>query len=392
MGDKKEPSKTTDDAKLSNDVTKKTPLRRVQTFATWQRVKSIGSEVELSPEAENEFKLKLQKARQRASEGAALSPVTPSPVTHSPVTPSPISEKKEVPKKVEAKPLVTASEVKPETPKETPSIEVPKEPKKEEPQVKEEPKKEEPTKEEPIKEEPKKEEPTKEEPIKEEPKKEEPKKEEPKKQEPKKEEPKKQEFKKFEPPKQEFKKFEPPKQEFKKFDPVKKDIVSPKSPPTPDESKKKVQYGVQFQGFQAIANPIQTRTFGVAKSNANATKNATSQPWQRTSTIADFRVESIQKRESTLKKRDSFVGGSPFQGVVAGDPLAGLEAKRKLSQSIQSKKPSLPLSPTSSKDESELAKRFAEKQKLTTTTTPTPSTTATTTTTTPAKNTFKRLP
>jgi len=94
MGDKKEPSKTTDDAKLSNDVTKKTPLRRVQTFATWQRVKSIGSEVELSPEAENEFKLKLQKARQRASEGAALSPVTPSPVTHSPVTPSPISEKK----------------------------------------------------------------------------------------------------------------------------------------------------------------------------------------------------------------------------------------------------------------------------------------------------------
>jgi len=377
MGDKKEPSKTTDDAKLSNDVTKKTPLRRVQTFATWQRVKSIGSEVELSPEAENEFKLKLQKARQRASEGAALSPTSLSPVTPSPispvtpVTPSPISEKKEVPKKVEAKPVVIAPEVKPETP----NIEAPKEPKKEE---------------EPIKEEPKKEEPTKEEPIKEEPKKEEPKKEEPKKQEFKKFEPPKQEFKKFEPPKQEFKKFEPKKEESKKFEPIKKDIVSPKSPP--EETKKRVQYGVQFQGFQAIANPIQTRTFGVEKSNANATKNATSQPWQRTSTIADFRVESIQKRESTLKKRDSFVGGSPFQGVVAGDPLAGLEAKRKLSQSIQTKKPSIPLSPTS-KEESELAKRFAEKQKqATTTTTPTPSTAATTTTTTPAKNTFKRLP
>jgi len=374
MGDKKEPSKTTDDAKLSNDVTKKTPLRRVQTFATWQRVKSIGSEVELSPEAENEFKLKLQKARQRASEGAALSPISLSPVTPSPispvtpVTPSPISEKKEVPKKVEAKPVVIAPEVKPETP----NIEAPKEPKKEEEPIKEEPKKEEPTKEEPIKEEPKK--------------------EEPKKQEFKKFEPPKQEFKKFEPPKQEFKKFEPKKEEPKKFEPVKKDIVSPKSPP--EETKKRVQYGVQFQGFQAIANPIQTRTFGVEKSNANATKNATSQPWQRTSTIADFRVESIQKRESTLKKRDSFVGGSPFQGVVAGDPLAGLEAKRKLSQSIQTKKPSIPLSPTS-KEESELAKRFAEKQKLatTTTTTPTPTpSTAATTTTTPAKNAFKRLP
>jgi len=210
-----------------------------------------------------------------------------------------------------------------------------------------------------------------------------------KKQEFKKFEPPKQEFKKFEPPKQEFKKFEPKKEEPKKFEPIKKDIVSPKSPP--EETKKRVQYGVQFQGFQAIANPIQTRTFGVEKSNANATKNATSQPWQRTSTIADFRVESIQKRESTLKKRDSFVGGSPFQGVVAGDPLAGLEAKRKLSQSIQTKKPSIPLSPTS-KEESELAKRFAEKQKQATTTTPTPSTAATTTTTTPAKNTFKRLP
>jgi len=184
---------------------------------------------------------------------------------------------------------------------------------------------------------------------------------------------------------------------------LKKDIVSPKSPVnlspvTPslvsDETKKRVQYGVQFQGFQAISNPIQTRTFGVAKSNANATKNATNQPWQRTSTIADFRVESIQKRESTLKKRDSFVGGTPFQGVVAGDPLAGLEAKRKLSQSIQSKKSSSPLSP-SSKEESELAKKFAEKQKQatspTSSTSPTsPVTTATTTT--PAKNTFKRLP
>jgi len=355
MGDKKEPNKTTDDVKLSNDATKNTPLRRVQTFSTWQRVKSIGSEVELSPEAENEFKLKLQKARQRASEGAALSPVSPSPVARSPVTPSPVSEKKEVPKKVEPKPVVTASEVKPETPKETPNIEAPKEPKKEEAPINDEPKKE-----------------------------------EPKKEEPKKEEPKKQEPKKFEAPKQEFKKFEPKKEEFKKFEPVKKDIVTPKSPL--DETKKRVQYGVQFQGFQAIANPIQTRTFGVAKSNANATKNAPSQPWQRTSTIADFRVESIQKRESTLKKRDSFVGGSPFQGVVAGDPLAGLEAKRKLSQSIQSKKPSIPLSPTSSKEESELAKRFAEKQKQTTPTTPTPGTTATTTTTTPAKNTFKRLP
>jgi len=384
MGDKKEPSKTTDDVKLSNDSTIKNPLRRAQTFVTWQRVKSIGSEVELSPEAENEFKLKLQKARQRASEGTALSPVTPSPVSLV-VTPIPISGKKEVqPKKVEPKPVVTASiEVKPETPKEIPNIEAPQEPKKEEAPIKEEP--------------------TKEEPKKEEPKKEEPKKEEPKKEEPKKEEPKKQEPKKFEAPKQEFKKFEPKKEEFKKFEPVKKDIVSPKSPVnlspvTPslvsDETKKRVQYGVQFQGFQAISNPIQTRTFGVAKSNANATKNATNQPWQRTSTIADFRVESIQKRESTLKKRDSFVGGTPFQGVVAGDPLAGLEAKRKLSQSIQSKKSSSPLSP-SSKEESELAKKFAEKQKQatspTSSTSPTsPVTTATTTT--PAKNTFKRLP
>jgi len=387
MGDRKEPNKTTDDVILSPDANKKSPIRRAQTLTTWQRVKSIGSDMELSPEAENEFKLKLQKARQRASafEGpTALFPGSPS-------SPSPTS------KKVEPKPLVTPSAVKVEPPKETPKAEPPKEPKKEEVTIKEEPKKEEPVKEEPKKEELAKEEPKKEEPTKEEPKKEEPKKEEPKKEEPKKEEPKKQEPKKFEPPKQEPKKFEPKKEEFKKFEPVKvepvkKDIVSPKSPV--DEPKKRVQYGVQFQGFQAIANPIQTRTFGVAKSNANADKNSYNQPWQRTSTIADFRVESIQKRESTLKKRDSFIGGSAFQGVVAGDPLAGLEAKRKLSQSIQSKKSSIPLSPTGiNKEESELAKRFAEKQRQSITPTSTPVTvTATTTTTTPAKNTFKRLP
>jgi hypothetical protein len=379
----------------STDVPKASPIKRAQTFANWQRVKSIGSEVELSPEAENEFYKKLQKARQRVGDSTFTIPLNQAPKKDEPKVVLP----KEATKKDEPKVALPKQELK----KEEPKLDVPKqEPKKEEPKLeipKEEPKKEEP-KLEVLNEEPKKEEP-KVEPPKEEPKKEEPKVESPS---PKVESPKvvspkvvspKVEFPKVEfpksapvkvePKKAEVKKPEPKKEELKKEEPKKevKKETTPKSP-VAEEAKKKVQYGVQFQGFQATAASIQTRNFGINKSTSSNSKS-----FQRTSTIADFRAESFQKKE--LNKRESFIGssGTAFQGIVLGDPLAGLEAKRKLSLSIQSKKPTSTQVLSTTKEETELAKKFAEKQKAATSPT---STTTTTTNTTPVPAPFKRVP
>jgi hypothetical protein len=352
----------------STDVPKASPIKRAQTFANWQRVKSIGSEVELSPEAENEFYKKLQKARQRVGDSTFTIPLNQAPKKEEP--------KLEIPKE--------------EPKKEEPKLEVlNEEPKKEEPKV--EPPKEEPPKVEPPKEEPKKEEPKVESPS---PKVESPKVVSPKVVSPKVVSPKvefpKVEFPKstpvkVEPKKAEVKKPEPKKEELKKEEPKKevKKETTPKSP-VAEEAKKKVQYGVQFQGFQATAASIQTRNFGINKSTSSNSKS-----FQRTSTIADFRAESFQKKE--LNKRESFIGssGTAFQGIVLGDPLAGLEAKRKLSLSIQSKKPTSTQVLSTTKEETELAKKFAEKQKAATSPT---STTTTTTNTTPVPAPFKRVP
>jgi len=250
-------------------------LERKVSNLNWQRTKSMGSvkDLELSPDAENEFKAKLQKARQRVGDSKD-GPVSPQLI--------PLKEENGVDiKKVER-------------------VEIKKE--------------------------------------------------------------ERVEIKKAEPKEEEIKSQPVPKPE------PKMESTTPKSPVTSGSGgdKKKIQYGMQFQGFQASPTAIQTKAFGIVKSTPPPT-NTKNKTWERTSTIADFRIESIQKKESLFKKRDSFVGsaGTAFQGVITvGDPVAGLEAKRKLRESISAKKALNPVVVEVKKEENELAKKFAEKQKV----------------------------